>query len=165
MQGFRFNRPLPARPGCYIVVLEVSGEVPVEAKTIKVTVTRGVYVYIGSGGGPGGLRARILRHLKRRKRIWWHIDRLTASSSVRVVGAVYCEAPECRSAGEASIAECLSGKGYIPVRRFGSTDDPRSESHLYRAPSSLGLEDVLCDALHCIKSSTGSHKCGRVVLA
>lgn len=164
MQGLRLNRPPPAKPGCYVVVLEVAGDVPVEAKTLKVTVTRGIYLYIGSAGGPGGLRARIRRHLRKRKRVWWHIDWLTSSDNVKVVGAVYCEASQCGPQGEASIAACLQGKGYEPVRRFGSTDDPDTESHLFRVSASLSLEDILCDAFQCIKATARSSRCGRITL-
>ena len=35
---------------------------------------RGFYLYIGSAFGPGGLRARIGRHLRNVKRLHWHID-------------------------------------------------------------------------------------------
>lgn len=38
----------------------------------------GFYVYLGSALGPGGLRARIARHLRRAKRWHWHIDYLRA---------------------------------------------------------------------------------------
>ena len=38
----------------------------------------GFYVYVGSGLGPGGLRARIAPHLRRARRPHWHIDYLRA---------------------------------------------------------------------------------------
>jgi len=34
----------------------------------------GFYIYIGSALGPGGLSARIGRHLLAEKRLHWHID-------------------------------------------------------------------------------------------
>ena len=38
---------------------------------------KGRYFYGGSARGPGGLRARIGRHLRANKRIHWHVDVLT----------------------------------------------------------------------------------------
>jgi len=42
------------------------------------------YAYGGSAYGPGGLRARIRRHLRAEKPLRWHVDRLIAAG--RVVG-------------------------------------------------------------------------------
>jgi Uri superfamily endonuclease len=38
----------------------------------------GYYVYVGSALGPGGLRARLARHVRQRKALHWHIDYLLA---------------------------------------------------------------------------------------
>jgi Uri superfamily endonuclease len=40
----------------------------------------GRYVYVGSAWGPGGLRARLRRHLREEKRCHWHVDYLRAVS-------------------------------------------------------------------------------------
>ena len=42
-----------------------------------VTLPAGWLVYVGSALGPGGLRARLRRHLTPHKRAHWHIDWLT----------------------------------------------------------------------------------------
>jgi Uri superfamily endonuclease len=99
------------------------------------TFAPGFYLYIGSARGPGGLRARIERHLRKDKVKRWHIDYLTASSSFRLVGAFMGMSVE-RMEGtlvvelmRAGIDECLAG--------FGSTDDPRVTSHLLAVATSL----------------------------
>ena len=43
---------------------------------------RGYYLYIGSAFGPGGLNARIQRHLKYTKKNHWHIDYLVAEATI-----------------------------------------------------------------------------------
>ena len=42
----------------------------------------GCYAYVGSALGPGGLEARISRHLRCGKRRHWHIDYLLESADV-----------------------------------------------------------------------------------
>lgn len=154
------SRPIPARPGCYVLLLAVEGPVRVGARTFSGVVGPGLYAYIGSAGGPVGLRARILRHLRRRKRVWWHVDWLTSSEHSRVVGVAYCESPAHGPPCEARAARCMGSKGYRPVRGFGSTDDPEAESHLYRAPPGLGVGGALRDALECLSRASGSGGCG-----
>ena len=48
----------------------------------KITLTAGQYAYVGSAHGPGGLRARVGRHLRTEKSLQWHIDYLTAALPV-----------------------------------------------------------------------------------
>ena len=47
--------------------------------------SKGWYVYVGSAFGPGGLAARVSRHLQRHKTRHWHIDHLTWATTVREV--------------------------------------------------------------------------------
>jgi len=42
----------------------------------KLDLLPGYYIYIGSAFGPGGVRARMLRHLRADKPKHWHIDYL-----------------------------------------------------------------------------------------
>ena len=62
-----------------------------------VSLPAGDYVYVGSACGPGGLRARLGRHLSGAGRPHWHIDALRGHA--RIVGAYYCVSAlrlECR---------------------------------------------------------------------
>ncbi|MGC9523845.1 MAG: GIY-YIG nuclease family protein, partial [Anaerolineae bacterium] len=38
----------------------------------------GTYLYVGSAWGPGGLRARLSRHLRGSPKVRWHVDYLRA---------------------------------------------------------------------------------------
>jgi Uri superfamily endonuclease len=59
-----------------------------EQKTIEVgrlgrfLFSQGYYLYAGSARGPGGLSARLGRHLAGDKPLWWHIDYLRQQADV-----------------------------------------------------------------------------------
>ena len=78
----------------------------------------GIYVYVGSALGPGGLKARVGRHLRKNKKLKWHFDYL---SELLVPAGLYCEVTnerlECVWA--AKLAET---GGLAPVAGFGSSD-------------------------------------------
>ena len=124
--------PIPPEHGTYILVLCATlwHAVRIDRRGLKIVrVEPGVYAYVGSAWGAGGLRARIYRHLglSRKKRLHWHIDRLLASEYIAPVAVVY--APGCR--GERTAAEILS-EAYDPIPGFGASDDPVNNTHLYR---------------------------------
>ncbi|AEM39344.1 protein of unknown function DUF123 [Pyrolobus fumarii 1A] len=113
----------------------------------------GFYVYVGSGWGPGGLRARLKRHLMdRRRRLHWHIDRLLASGYARPVCVVYSVG--CNA--EKRIARVLSTV-FDPIPGFGSSDDKESASHLFRLAASSCSGHVMCYLLvSCLTRSCGA---------
>ena len=122
--------------GTYCLVLQATRRVRIRVGSFGTfTFFPGLYLYVGSARGPGGLKARIGRHLRRAKAKKWHIDYLTASSSFRPVG-VFIGTAEERMEGtlvgelmRAGMDQCVAG--------FGSTDDPRVESHLLAVATSL----------------------------
>ncbi|GAB6148764.1 GIY-YIG nuclease family protein [Stetteria hydrogenophila] len=159
---------IPARRGCYVLVVEASGSVWVGARRFRGTLPPGVYLYVGSAGGPGGLRARIQRHARRGKRLWWHVDWLTSSPNARLSMVAYCAAPSWGRVGppcESEASRCLAARGYEPVEGFGASDDPESPSHLYTAPPGVAPERIARDALECLQKSVGwGAECGVVTL-
>ena len=50
-----------------------------------VQLSKGWYIYFGSAFGPGGLAARVGRHLRRHKTRHWHIDHLIWATTLRKV--------------------------------------------------------------------------------
>lgn len=78
---------IPAEPGSYLLWLH-------SPQTQDLTVGRlgrfnfpsGEYFYLGSAQGPGGLRARLGRHLLGSGKPHWHIDHLRAVTQVRRFG-------------------------------------------------------------------------------
>ena len=102
----------------------------------------GTYVYCGSAYGPGGLRARVARHLRREKPMRWHVDYLTRSGSVRAVLALP-GGSEC-----ALLSSILTHPGAtVPIRGFGSSDCRRCPAHLAAVPENFDLACVTQEAM------------------
>ena len=100
---------------------------------------KGLYLYTGSalGRGPTSLEGRISRHLGRRKRSFWHIDRVLSSSSVRVVSVVFANTT---SKMECKVNTALLKESGIEVLARGvGSSDCRCESHFLIARCSTGV--------------------------
>lgn len=126
---------LPHQPGTYILFmrLTVPRIIPVGRRDAA-PLAPGLYAYAGSALGPGGLAARLERHLRRDKPPHWHIDGLTAAAPI--TGLWWhsgTERLECQWA-----AALGAGPGtVVPVPRFGASDC-HCPAHLFRvAPSTL----------------------------
>jgi len=73
---------IPRTPGTYLLLFRVTTATHINIGRLgHLRLTPGVYVYVGSARGPGGLSARIRRHLRREKRLHWHIDYITQQLS------------------------------------------------------------------------------------
>ncbi len=123
----------PRRPGIYALIIEVPSPLRVKVGSLGAQLfSQGCYVYIGSAKGPGGLRARVLRHLSAEKRVKWHIDYLLTSGA-RVFAAVYAEE---RGEPECVLTPLLEERGFKHwVPGFGSSDCKRGcRSHLLACP-------------------------------
>lgn len=96
----------------------------------------GWYVYVGSARGSGGLAARVGRHLRRAKRVHWHVDRLLAWAEVREVwGRAGDASTEC--AWAAALAQ-VPGARRWPLG-FGASDC-RCPGHLIAFPEAPEAE-------------------------
>jgi Uri superfamily endonuclease len=85
----------------------------------------GFYAYCGSAKGPGGLSARVRRHMRRDKKIHWHVDYLTAVEEIVQVG-VQVDGSECELVGR-----LLTTPGtHVPIQGFGSSDCAVCTAHL-----------------------------------
>lgn len=74
---------LPSLAGTYALHLNLPAAVTLKIGKMGVfSFPRGDYVYLGSAFGPGGLRARLGRHLRGRGKLHWHIDCLRAVASI-----------------------------------------------------------------------------------
>lgn len=82
----------------------------------------GFYAYVGSA--MGGLNSRLRRHARRRKRSFWHIDRLTERMRIKRSIPIRGRRLEC------DLARALSAISDGPVEGFGSSDCGCS-SHLF----------------------------------
>jgi len=123
--------PNRGRGGTYVLVFHL--RVPVENKLGDFS---GRYCYVGSAMGPGGLRARVARHLRQGKPLQWHIDYLTSSEGFRPV-SVYAtpDVPECR------VAQGLS-RLFTGHPRFGCSDC-KCPTHLFLIDEVPRLEALM----------------------
>ncbi len=127
--------PLPADPGAYLLLIELTAPLALDIPRLgAATLAPGRYAYCGSANGPGGLRARIGRHLRRDKTPHWHIDRLTAAGQVAGLRAV----PGGRECD--LLRDLLADPGVsVPVPGFGSSDCRACPAHLVALPAGFEL--------------------------
>ncbi len=119
---------LPGEPGYYALIIMLRRELEITTRGGKrFHLKPGLYVYIGSARGPGGIRARVARHLRRDKRLFWHIDYVTSSPEAEIIGVVSMRGAErdMESLLSRRLAELLE-----PIHGFGSTDK-RDPAHLF----------------------------------
>jgi Uri superfamily endonuclease len=124
--------PRPDAHGTYALILESAGyaRVPV-GRLGPLDLPPGVYAYVGSALGPGGLRARIARHLDPTRPRHWHIDYLKRAT--RVAEVWYVVDPVRREHAWASAFGSLSN-ALIPMKGFGSSDCS-CPAHLFYFPT------------------------------
>ena len=68
---------MKSEPGTYALVLQSHSAVKVRVGRLsRIDLAPGYYIYVGSAFGPGGVRARVSRHLRTDKPKHWHIDYL-----------------------------------------------------------------------------------------
>lgn len=128
---------LPDQPGTYVLIMNLPRPVALHIGRLgRFRFPAGWYAYVGSACGPGGLAARLRRHLHASKVCHWHVDYLrTHALPVQVWYAVGNHERECTWAQ--MLAE-LPGAS-IPAPRFGASD--------CRCPAHLVHFDVLPNLL------------------
>ena len=137
MPGMPDLQHIPRGPGTYMLVLCLP-------KRRRLAVGRlgdfefpaGYYLYAGSA--QGGLRGRVLRHLRADKKRHWHIDYLNSGESGATVIEVWWLVGQKRLECEwAAAARRLPGAS-APAPGFGASDCGCS-SHLLRVDRKLDL--------------------------
>ncbi len=117
---------LPAGPGAYLVLARLQLDLHLTGAHLAGTVLgAGWYVYAGSANGPGGIKARVRRHLRSDKVLRWHVDQLTCTAA-EMWAAAFPGRTECDLAAVLGMAEGLS----FPIDGFGSSDCRSCPAHL-----------------------------------
>lgn len=119
--------------GSYILIIEIPHKVNVKVGALgTVTFPQGFYAYCGSA--MGGLGARINRHLRREKKIRWHVDYLLEEGGVkRLIYAPTHERLECQLAQR-------FGEVFHSFPGFGSSDCG-CPSHLFFSEELQALQE------------------------
>ncbi len=123
--------------GTYIVTLKMETSQDIEVGRIgKHNFKKGFYLYVGSAHGPGGLNARLARHMKKDKSKRWHIDYIRNAGFVTSIIVQYGkEKKECTWAEKLKSSDFL----IMPINRFGSSDCT-CRSHLFYSKKMLTLK-------------------------
>ncbi len=132
------DEPVSSGPGAYLLLIELGSPLALEVASLpRVVLPAGRYGYCGSAYGPGGLKARIGRHLRADKALRWHVDHLTAAGRIvdfrAVPGGCECDL----------LDRLLEAPGAsVPIPGFGATDCRRCPAHLVALPPHAGLESI-----------------------
>jgi Uri superfamily endonuclease len=140
---------IPSLPGSYALHLVVPTAITLSVGRLgQIDFPLGDYFYLGSAWGPGGLRARILHHLRAAAKPHWHIDWLRQNARLA----------EVWYSTDLARLECVWSQalldlpGVVPAApRFGASDCRRScAAHLVRLPTGFNLDSLpktLCAVL------------------
>jgi Uri superfamily endonuclease len=119
---------LPAEPGSYALELILTAAAELQIGRLgRFSFPAGAYIYLGSANGPGGLRARLGRHLlpPGARSVRWHIDALRAVAAplalctlIHPRSGMFARPIECQWS---QLLSCLPGS-LIPASGFGASD-------------------------------------------
>jgi Uri superfamily endonuclease len=115
------------KPGTYALLLKNKLNRNIRVGKLGIyTFQPGYYFYLGSALGPGGLRGRLNRHIRRNKKKHWHIDYIRSSMKLLEIWyAVQNKNSECLWASKLK----LLAKNSKEIIKFGSSDC-KCKSHL-----------------------------------
>lgn len=109
--------------GCYALLMKLKNDTVIEVGALgPLHFPSGHYLYIGSA--QNGIEGRVRRHLRKEKKLHWHIDYFLKRANV---SALYYK--ETKRSLECQLAEKLS-KRFEVVPLFGSSDC-KCKGHLF----------------------------------
>ena len=112
--------------GVYVLIIQLNGDTALSVGALgTLAFKKGLYAYVGSA--QTNMEQRIRRHLRREKRIFWHIDYLLNSGAARIVKVLHKQADK---AEECAIANAIAERGET-IGGFGCSDC-KCRSHLFR---------------------------------
>jgi len=114
-------------PGTYALILQSNSTETIKVGRLgKLFLRPGFYVYVGSAFGPGGVQARVSRHLRTDKRKHWHIDYLREYTTPLEAWVSY----EAKDLEHEWAKTFLNLTEMTPFQGFGCSDC-RCFSHLF----------------------------------
>jgi Uri superfamily endonuclease len=130
---------IPSAAGTYALVLHLAAPALLNVSRLGAhTLAPGTYVYVGSAHGPGGLRARVGRHLRGTGPQHWHIDTLRSHATIRAV--IYTVTEKGLECSWTQALMALPG-AHVPIHSFGSSDCRAGcAAHLIMLPPGVNLQ-------------------------
>lgn len=126
-----YQQDVPARSGSYVLLMLANRRLSITVGALgRLRVEPGVYLYVGSAFGSGGLRARLSRHLGPVGCRHWHVDYLRGRAPP--VEAWFQQ--QLSPVEHAWAAALARGKGIQPVFPGFGASDCRCETHLFYSP-------------------------------
>jgi Uri superfamily endonuclease len=120
------SKELERIKGVYILLIKINREIQIKVGSLgMIKFEKGVYAYIGSA--QNNLKKRVERHLRRKKRMHWHIDYLLNNRNVKILKVFYKKADKTQ---ECKIAKELN-KNETSIKDFGCSDC-KCKSHLFK---------------------------------
>ena len=104
-----------SKSGTYILILNLKKTCKIKVGSLgTISFNPGIYAYVGSG--IKSLDKRIERHLKKKKKLYWHIDYFLKKATIKAIITI-----ESEKKMECEIAHHLS-KHFEVIEKFGSSD-------------------------------------------
>jgi Uri superfamily endonuclease len=121
--------------GVYALEIDLCKDISVRVGAMdNVHFKEGIYVYVGSA--QCNLEKRVQRHLRKEKKLFWHIDYFLSNERAKIEKVLFRQADRL---AECAIAQELGRQGE-PVAGFGCSDC-RCQSHLFWFPKSPSLRE------------------------
>jgi Uri superfamily endonuclease len=115
--------------GTYVLIIQINKRTRCKIGALgELTFPAGLYAYVGSA--QNNIALRVARHLRKEKRLFWHIDYLLNNEAAKIINVYYkpgCKTEECHIAN-------LLAQNSTPITGFGCSDC-RCTSHLFQAGS------------------------------
>ena len=119
--------------GVYILIASLNEDVGLKIGALgEINFKKGFYAYIGSA--MGGIEQRVGRHLRKDKKLHWHIDYLLGKAEIKKILVMETNV----KSGECGVAEKLEQSGGVSVDGFGSSDC-KCKSHLFYFNAKSGI--------------------------
>lgn len=133
---------LRADRGTYLLMLSSKSNDTIQIGKLGVLrLQKGFYAYVGSAFGPGGIKARVGRHMRDEKTLRWHIDYLRRATELRYAVISY-NAQRLEDEWSSKLAH--SQQFEQPSEGFGASDS-KQYSHLFYSArvSTRGIVELL----------------------
>ena len=144
--------------GIYTLLLFLSKEVCLNIGRLgKQRFPMGYYTYTGSalGKGASSLKHRIIRHMRKEKWRFWHIDYLLADENVSVEAVIVVETNEKMECKANQHIKTIRG-AKVPVKGFGASDCQKNcKSHLLHFPKIRNADCLLQEVVGHLQSASG----------